>query len=240
MKGLKFSKKSAYLSAISTAALLVACGGGGGTASTDTAIPAAVAAAYPTSVAIASPTATDEGVAVTAMLRPREPLFAAGWQQWGRLMNRVADRMLPHAFAVTIGATAAFEGATERINDILGGSTTLSTAHFNPRRLLRTDTNADCYGPQLDIAAASHPDNLTAAAMTLPGGDLGIWSATETGLGNACAVAQLNARMRGVAARSSQAMIALAMLAKKAYLSGSGLPAVAATVNVTSTMPAIP
>ena len=86
MKGLKFSKKSACLSSISAAALLVACGGGGSSStSSDTAIPASVAAAYPTSVAIASPTATDEGVTLTAMVRPREPLFAQGWQQWDQI-----------------------------------------------------------------------------------------------------------------------------------------------------------
>jgi hypothetical protein len=211
---------------------LAACGSGSSSSSTSgNTIASAVSTAYPTSVAMESPTAADEGTSPTAWLTPKEP--ARSWQQffaWERLLG------IQSAHAATLGSTPAFDATVERINDILAGGS-LTTTHFNVNRLLRTHSDADCYGPTMKVQ--NHPDNTGAAATTLPSGDLGIWDDTDSVTSSACAASELNARMRGVAARSSQAMIALAMLVKKAHLTGSGIPTVGNSVNLVASMPSI-
>lgn len=209
-------------------AALVGCGGGSSSSSSSSSS-TSVLAAYPSGLAVEAPTATDEGTSLTASIQNMPQ---------GHLWERVLNMVVRPAYAATPGVTPAFSATTERINEILNGST-LVTTHFNPKRLMRTDTNANCYGPQMVFDTATHPDGSTGASP-LPGGDVGLWTASESASGNACAVAQLNARMRGVSARSSQAMIALAMLVKRAHLSSSGLPAAGATVDVLSSMPSIP
>lgn len=225
------------LALISTA-VLAACGGGGATAPvaepTSTAIPTVVALAYPTGLATDSPTATLDLNDETVMAAQR----AVQPRHW-------AERLLPAAWAAVPGSTASFEASTERINSILGGSTMPSTLpHFKPQRFTRLDRDADCYGPALKVSNGSlHPDTPTSTGVgtvDLPTGDLGLWDEKEPATGNACAVAQLNHRMHGVSARSGQALMALAILAKRAYVTSGSLPAVGASATVTSTMPAVP
>ncbi len=221
-------------------AVLAGCGGGGGTAAVSestvpasTAVSTAVALAYPTGLATDSPTATldlnDETVvAVHRAVPPRH---------W-------VERFLPAAWAAVPGSTAAFEASTERINALLGGAAMpASLPHFKPQRFMRVDRDADCYGPQMKVSnSAVHPDTPTstgAGTADLPTGDLGLWDEKETASGHACAVAQLNHRMHGVSARSGQALMALAILAKRVYATSGSLPAVGASADVTSTMPAV-
>lgn len=93
-------------------------------------------------------------------------------------------------------------------------------------------TNANCYGPTLTYSG--HPDGLDGAP--LPGGDLGIWQATETGT-ESCSAAQLNQRIKGVASQVDAGMFAVAGMLCVAKSAGSSLPALAgSSVDLTADM----
>jgi hypothetical protein len=71
---------------------------------------------------------------------------------------------------------------------------------------------------------------------TLPSGDVGIWTAVDTATEWACAAAQLDARMDGVALRSNTSLMTLASLINVANSAGKSLPAVGATVDLKTEM----
>lgn len=85
---------------------------------------------------------------------------------------------------------------------------------------LYNSANANCYGPNLDYA--NHPDG--SGGTQLPGGDLGLLDAAETS-GEACAAAELNARMKGVASQVDAAFFAVASLMCTARNANLSLPA---------------
>ncbi len=79
---------------------------------------------------------------------------------------------------------------------------------FSHNRLRVVGRNAACFGPQL--LYQNHPDgsDVTNANgdIKLPAGDLGIWSDLDAESGNACAAAQLNAKMMGLRYRTFSGM----------------------------------
>ncbi len=110
--------------------------------------------------------------------------------------------------AITNSATFRYNQIADAISNILdAGSASLCT--FDPELFTVMAGNADCYGPT--VKYENHPDGGGPASGDLPGGDVGIWMETASG-GNACAAAQLNARMQGVRDRTKASLMGLAAI----------------------------
>ena len=106
--------------------------------------------------------------------------------------------------------TAAYTAQIEAVEDILNGTDPLDCG-FQPENFFVTAVNAACYGPPLPYQ--NHPDaiDITMFDGTLPSGDVGIWLETNPadmglGVGEACAAAQLNHRMRDITWRGINAL----------------------------------
>jgi hypothetical protein len=104
---------------------------------------------------------------------------------------------------------SAYDAATSVIRGVLSGSSSVESK-FELQSFFRRAGNANCYGPSLKWE--EHPGSTgTESAGQLPGGDLGIWVAS-TESGEACAAAQLNARMQDVQAQVTMGLTGLAGL----------------------------
>lgn len=91
--------------------------------------------------------------------------------------------------------------------------------------------NANCYGPVLNYA--NHPDGGGGSGQ-LPSGDLGLWDATEAS-GEACAAAELNSRMKGIASQVDTAFFSVASMMCAAKVAGLSAPAAAGeSLDITS------
>ena len=131
-------------------------------------------------------------------------------------------------------AAERYEQSVDRINNLLTGTTALSDT-FTPNLFFAYDERASCFGPQLLYdnhydATVTSPDATSCIDDTtkscLPTGDLGLWNTTEVSIDTtstpytvtdsteACAAAQLNARMEGLKTRS---FIALSTVASMIY-----------------------
>ena len=98
--------------------------------------------------------------------------------------------------------------------------------------LAPTFEDATCYGPQLTYSG--HPDG-SPTSGTLPSGDVGLWESTETGSTEACAAAQLNKRMNGIAKLANGGVYLAASLYCSADVEGISLPTTSGGVaNLTS------
>ena len=212
---------------------LTACGGGGGGGSpvnSPSGNSATATSAFPAGLSLASPTEVDSEVVTQASAAPL----------LDRLSKALASaRIWPEAHAQATPASA-FSARAQRIDALLNGSVPVIGTLVKPDRLIQTEMDAPCYGPKLKYRTG-HPDNLTAPAGELPPGDVGIWAETDASSGDACAAAQMNARMKGAAQRGTQALRMLAVLARQAAASSGGLPAAGASaLDLTSSMPSIP
>ncbi len=99
--------------------------------------------------------------------------------------------------------------------------------------LAPTFADAACYGPQLTYA--NHPEG-AGGSGTLPSGDVGLWEETEATTGEACAAAQLNTRMNGIAKLANGGVFLTASLYCSAQVHGVALPNMTgASVDLTST-----
>jgi hypothetical protein len=105
---------------------------------------------------------------------------------------------------------SAYAASTASIGSVLSGEASLA-ARFDANAFFVSGGNAPCYGPSL--LWQDHPDATGGdpSSGQLPGGDLGIWSASAPG-GEACAAAQLNARMRSVQSQVDMGLTGLAGL----------------------------
>lgn len=165
------------------------------------------ATSFPTGLAVASPTArSDSGAA----------------------------RIIAGAVAPAIATSSQYEWASELIAAVLNGTTQPADA-FDPEMLMRTATNANCYGPTLDYA--DHPDYVSGTDQDgeLPSGDLGIWKDTDVD-GNACATAELNQQLGGVSNRATMGLVALASMLHVANDDGVAMPAAGASINLLTNM----
>lgn len=105
-----------------------------------------------------------------------------------------------------------YTAAVDHIDKVLNGKAEMRD-HLSPALLFRNTRNVECYGPTL--AYQNHPDGADPAPRsgqtypTLPGGDLGIWKASESD-GTACAAAKLNALMDKAGGVSKAAMLIVA------------------------------
>ncbi len=133
----------------------------------------------------------------------------------------------------TIRSALSYAAATARISAILAG-THPAAVSFDPNALLSLSKDASCFGPILSYT--NHPDG---GSGTLPNGDLGIWLETDSVTGDACAAAQLNARLEGSSDRTNSALMTVAVMLRMAISSGIGLPLPAARVDVLAPMNAL-
>lgn len=171
--------------------------------------------AFPTTLAVASP---------------------LDWNSEASPSARAASSMSRAALASEGGSE--YSAAIELLNDIISG-TSLSSCTFDPELFFQVVTNAQCYGPT--VAYVNHPDASPPASGELPPGDTGIWIEVDTPTGNACAAAELNARMEGIQARSLGALSGLAAMVCTINASGGTLSlpdATTASVDLTSALPA--
>ncbi len=212
----RIKSRVALLSVVTVA--IVGCGGGGGSSgsSSDATDLQTASVAFPTSVAVASPTSVTTGSAP-----------APGLQ----------------ALAVSASATPDYVTFSDEISAIVNGTAT--GAAFSPAGFASGSANADCYGPQImweDHPDANVPPDPTSG--TLPPGDVGIWLSNEVPPPASsdptppCSVAQLNSRMDAARSRARAALGALASMVS-AIVSDASLsfPASAGdSTDVTSAM----
>jgi hypothetical protein len=136
--------------------------------------------------------------------------------------------------AIGSTTTSRYDQIIEDISDILDAGTA-GLCTFNPDLFTSTTTNANCYGPT--VTYVGHPDG-TPSSGDLPSGDVGIWMATADD-GNACAAAQLNARMKGIRDRTKAALMGLATIVCAINTDSSGVYELPdnSTTTVTNIMP---
>ena len=219
------------VSALALALLLSACGGGGGASSDTALVPALVTVlpsapvnvstsdSFPTGLAIASPTALGSVSVGTAGTTARALAVAPPGAGAGRAeLTELADR----------------------IEAVLAGSASVSlTDWLRFGHLFQPGSNAGCYGPTL--LYANHEDGSGTESGLLPGGDLGLWQATDAATGQPCVVAQLNARTAGVQHTTRQGLLLMAVL--RATIAGSGgvlaMPAAGLHTDLTAPFSAV-
>jgi hypothetical protein len=171
-------------------AVLTSCGGGGGGGDGSTTLSFASSEYFPSGLAISSPTASTGSSSFSALIKK-------SLQPKNLSIDPEAD------FATKAEALADLAAAE-------GGSCTFSLPNFN------SPGDPTCYGPQLWYI--NHLDwtgsgNLGTEgdnnAANLPGGDLGIWSASEAG-GEACASAKVNTSISNIASKTDAALSVIA------------------------------
>jgi hypothetical protein len=219
---------------------LAGCGGGGGSGAVATGIDGA--GVFPAGLAVASPFGMDLGATTLAQATPaaRFKDFAVAMAQGDlRTAGQLASRLLPLSDAQAAASRSPrYLKSANAVNALLTGAISPRTGvAFNASQFLKTPVNAGCYGPT--VLYQGHPDwtsGTPSATGNLPSGDVGIWSAVDTATDWACAAAQLDARMDGVALRSNTSLMTLASLINVANAAGKSMPAVGGTVDLKSEM----
>ena len=122
--------------------------------------------------------------------------------------------------------------ATAEIYAVLTGATALTDV-FDAAALLTVGTDAACYGPTLQYRY--HPDGSGAdpTPHELPHGDLGLWLEVDS-TGDACAAAQVNARLNGAEQQSQASLLLMAALINAADAAGLALPFSGGVLDVTA------
>lgn len=227
---------------------LAACGGGSTSTSGDT-TPSTLA--FPTGIAVTSPSALGDTSSVVASLSMPIPLGARmvdwGHAMWQALSKRDAHtvgilmaRLMPigQATASTLKVPEGLVVASE-IEAVAKGTLPLSTAGLLelPKLFDSNAVNAQCFGPA--ITYANHDDfvsGMPAATGRLPGGDLGMWLDLEPGTSKPCATAELDTRLGSVKGQFRQAMLLMASLRRTVATSSLSLPTASHSTDVTSAM----
>lgn len=233
--------KLVFMRSGAAAALLTlgACGGGGGGGQTGTIDGASV---FPTGLAVTSPVGMESGAVTLAQAAPATRFrmlvmaLASGDLQ---AAGQAVGFLLPLSEAqAAVTRSPRYLKSANAVNALLTGAISPRTGvGFDAGQFLKAPVNAGCYGPT--VLYQGHPDWTTgtpAAAGTLPSGDVGMWAALDSATDWACAAAQLDARMDGVALRSNTSLMTLASLINVANAAGKSLPAVGATVDLKAEM----
>ncbi len=223
---------------------LGACGGGGSggeappAGSSESA--ANVAVSFPSGLSVGSPAALSTSTSTVAAAPAFDGLrYAADWARaartaWQlgdtRTLARLATGLVP---APTAQAAPAVEpdlkAGAATLDKVLTGDTTVPLASvLDMAKLFSASNNANCYGPS--VAYSSHQDG-SPAAGTLPGGDLGLWTATE-GASQPCIAAQINARVSGVKARTRQGLLLAAVMRATVARNSLTLPSAGASLDI--------
>jgi len=106
-----------------------------------------------------------------------------------------------------IGKATSYEVEWAGIDTILN-ATSLASCAADFTQLFTQPSDANCYGPEMGYE--SHPESGTDG--DLPVGDLGLWTENEGSSTEACAAAELNARMDGIKEQSTAALSLLASM----------------------------
>ncbi len=225
--------------------VLTACGGSPSSSGAVIDAPATVSAGgtFPTGLSVGTPTALSAPGTV-ASAAPADGLryaFDFGRATWaalsrgdGRALGRLATVLVPAGQAHAATAVEPDLKADSAVIDKLvsgDASVALGTA-LNLNALFNGSNNANCYGPS--VAYISHQDftsGMPAAAGTLPGGDLGMWTATE-GSTQPCVAAELNARVAGVKGRVKQGLRLMAVMRVTVGKSSLSMPAAGASLDI--------
>lgn len=106
-------------------------------------------------------------------------------------------------------ATNPLGDTVSEINTILDG-TVSADCTSDLENILNESVDASCYGP--GIAYKNHPDAFPGAPDdgTLPPGDVGMWEEEDAQENQACAAAQLNSQLTGIAGQSLVVLKAVA------------------------------
>ena len=161
-------------------------GSGGGSSDSGSTTSTATVSAFPLSVIVASPTSISNTVPISASSRLRA--------------------------ASTTGYITDYEVGTAAIEDLIA-SLTDAEDEVDFDLLFDPSADAECYGPYLPFE--HHPDVASSSSDDirdgeLPSGDLGLWTVTEGLTDEACAAAQLNARLDSINDRNNVALLSLA------------------------------
>jgi hypothetical protein len=243
---------SVKIPAISLATLvfLAGCGGGssstssgGGTSSSASSVSATDA--YPTGLAIASPTAlVSSSSSVIASL---DLPFKQRVGDWWEHLSEAVNKRNAHQFALAMNpfipiakANAApakvleSQNVSSYIQRVVRGEATPDAATLPLDGFFKSYTSAPCYGPQ--VAYFRHDDGTAdASPAILPGGDVGMWLNRNGDqiTGTPCAAAQLNALMDPIKSRANASLMLGARMVALA-VSGSGLPAANSSSSLTT------
>lgn len=197
------------------------------------------------SVALAMPASVWASDAASNPDAPNHSLYLPVVQSGSEPANTAWARIFPIDLAVAsplkmesvVSAAAADGGwttgyaiATAEIYSVLTGATAV-TGVFDPAALLMVGADAACYGPTLQYR--NHPDGGGSGAGELPRGDLGLWQEVDS-TGDACAAAQINARLNGAEQQSQAALLLMAALIQAADDAGLSLPTTGGALDVTA------
>lgn len=230
------------LTAVALAALS-ACGGGS-TSSTDTSSTSSTSA-FPTGVSVASPASLSSTTSVVAASEFSPARWTHDWAlaMWDATLNgrgaemlQLASRALPFtsAWASTDKVPEA-KVASSEIEAVAKGSKSLSQIGLNLDHLFTTSAvNAGCFGPNVNYTG--HDDG-SPTTGSLPGGDLGMWTATDTSTSQPCAAAELNQRLGTVKKQTRQGMLMMAAMRRAVAISSTlAMPTAGNTTDLTSQM----
>lgn len=253
MNDMKTSSKLTLILCATSAAILSACGGGSSTTSTSSTTTSVTA--FPTGVAVGSPTELSSTSSVVASLNlPPSQRFEtwalATWDavkqgNWSDL-KQLAWQGLPlmTAQASTDKVPEAKVTASE-IEAIATGSRTLAQIGLTLNDLFATQSpNAGCFGPKLYYQHHDNGSDTTPAGSdpypSLPSGDLGLWTAMDAETGQPCAAAQMNARLGKVKKQTRQGMLLMASMRRAIAASASlSMPVAGGQTDLTSAISTI-
>ncbi len=142
--------------------------------------------------------------------------------------NRTTTQSLGAVEALaTLESTATPEEKKTALTTLLAATASSCAITLN----IVSSGNANCYGPSVNYT--QHEFN--ASSGSWPGGDLGIWEESESS-GEACAAAQLNQRIKGVASLSDLGTFVVGGMACVAKKNSLSLPGIGETVDLASAM----
>jgi len=198
----------------------------------------------------------------TTDLRAAAPIMAIASPVASRSSTGIqAQALRSSALAVAADAPANGAGATGQelslpaqiaaINDRLAKTTVAEC--LQGIQLQPSEGHASCYGPSL--AFVNHPDAVLAAGPVfdnsswcptyeagnaadgcLPSGDLGIWSPTEPGTGEACTAATMNAQLMSAASVVNSSVTLMAGLICVAQVNEADLAPGAGALDLHDTL----
>lgn len=183
-----------YLAPVAVACCLTATGCGSSDSTTGSSS-TAITTAYPSDLAVTSPTSSSSATATS---------ISKGMEAGG----------VAKATATPPTVTAQ----QQKIKDILN-ATSVSGCTFSVD-FTKQPPSATCYGPTLNFS--NHPDGT--GVTQLPQGDLGIWTETDAGTGEACVAAKTNSLVGEIITNATMAQELVAAVLCRAKLAGKGLP----------------
>lgn len=206
--------------------------------------------AFPVGLSVGSPTELGNDSSSPQSAQPGQRGWLSHLWQGDTVRAFVAQALglwLPNAHAQSAAASREklrLYQDQRAVDDLLSGAITLGQAlgtHTSDRHrtllhdfVAGAEGRAHCYGPT--ISYTEHPDTRSSDGNhhgMLPSGDLGLWTETERGSGDACAAAQMNKILVGPRAQVMTGLkVSAAALVAATLKNGGRLPAVGSTVAV--------